>query len=672
MFTGAHRISLLFISIACFAGANESPEAAACLRSSEAGCEDELVLLQANLKLTHRKEQDASLAVVNDATLVESLAEETEDPNTDGSGTPAPQALDMSAMLSGKTLASGVQATVAQNKNLPLSPMEKHLLELHPHYTLAYVNSSLFWIIVAVCVAVGAGLIVDNIFFVDGLTANMEKRQTQSWAISMLVTSYILLVLGLSTVFFRGRLFMSLNEDPLLVVARDNHGLLFTNIPKDMKIADVPDVTTDSVFTFAAWLIDVQKTSRAIVLCICTVVVPTVKLVSLLVGQCLRESSNPKYATVSTYCIKCFQFLSKWTAPELFSIILLINLMRSLDSRPLMFCEVRMDVGFNCMVISCITSMISSLMIEVPTPPAEVVALPKGPPFVLRVCGLRGVLAIALSGLVVFVGALTVGCFQPILYTVLKPGMMTNAPSQLTDMISMMGMEAMLEAPMSIDSLLAQLWKWQIEGGDASCGLSFFMVSLLMLGCTGLHMAANVMYAYELQAHRTRMESDEKELLHAIEIREHMRHTLHALDHMTMLDTGIAGMIVMPWGCKIYESVGLFVHFRQGLLWLIFAEAVRLGVAYIVRQAGDFVTESDLPLDSERSWATASSRPSTTDEVVGPPSEGSEGEGKESRPIGYLMAATSAGDDHGDNDGKGKLSKASNKRMTSGKGGKGL
>jgi len=378
--------------------------------------------------------------------------------------------------------------------------------------------------------------------------------------LAMLMASYVLLIPGLCATLF------SFN---VVVEALGKRISLTTDA--SMHASPI----TESTLGLIMLLWTTGSVLGAILVILYAVIVPVAKLGLLMLGERWRHSGNAVSVMRAQWCIRIVQYVSKWASPDMFAYILLLYLVRMLDSRPTIQTDAQLDVGFACFSIFCVGSTVSSLAIHVPggeEPHTTDVALSAG------VSGLRQPWLRLLAGFLFtsFFIMLGLGLAEPcmslhveaeqLLETLTVPGAIEwLVDPAIKDILADLSSNA--HASVSPVHCIRQLLHWISEMGDYNCVFAFLMLAGFAIAMPVLNVTLLAVAYLQLQGKGS---STLKFVLSATKV----------LKHVAMLDVFIMGVVVVGYAGAIYKAQGVALSLERGLLKLAAAEVIHYVLYY--------------------------------------------------------------------------------------------
>lgn len=435
--------------------------------------------------------------------------------------------------------------------NKQLAPLQKGMKEVYaglrqPDFnappqlegnSMAEVNLVVFFIVLMVTVATSLGYLLE----VHGDCG--EAHRSPPWATAMLLSSYALLVPGLTQVIFSFNIVVNVLGHRIDVQPEKGHV-----------------ACTETISGLVDLLERTGSRTGAVLIVLYAVVVPILKLVLLAVAEVFRYSRIPGCVSISRICIILVQSISKWACPDMFAYILLVHLVRLLNNDSLILTAAKLDVGFSCFSAFCVCSTISSLGIRLPEMPGQSSrkSYCLGSPAVYA-------LSMLLAG--AFVCLFAVGIYLPCMALRIDERQLYppngSVPYSAKPLVESMAIPDLLKTDISIFSCTSWLLR-EIGNGEAN---SFF--SLVMFGfCVIVLTTADVLFLF-LAAKRLFQKQDTP-------LRDQgpcpFYRWAKIVRKLSMLDVSIMGVYVITFCMGIYKKQGIVVSTREGLVVLILAE----------------------------------------------------------------------------------------------------
>jgi len=433
------------------------------------------------------------------------------------------------------------------------------------------INKAVFWGLAVVAIATFFGFVIDVLF----PPADNKVARPRFWLWGMLLASFALLIPGLTEVLFS------------FSVAIKILGLHVTVTTTD----GVAGPITESTFSVVGLLWNSGGTLGAVLIVLYAMVIPVAKLFLLGLGELWRCDKDPSRVHAARGCIKVVQTLSKWACPDMFAYILLLYLVRSLDLRSSSIeAPAQLDIGFICFSIFCTFSTITSLAIHLPPKP-EILgdAAPRDhPPLLISCFGRRGTYWAAAAMLCIFSALLVAGLCAPVMTMSLDDSLLLQPigplPTVLEPLLSALNLSSQVDTDVSILACITALMEW-LYYGEASCVLALVM----LLGFATLFPVLD-MVCLLVAAAGMREEQFEKEK-HVSPTWDSTvaRSASRVLNHLSMLDVTIMGVVVVSYAAGVYKSQGIVIGMKWGVYLLLSAEVVHYVAYYSVQNALRFV-----------------------------------------------------------------------------------
>lgn len=452
-------------------------------------------------------------------------------------------------------------------------------------------------IILVILVLVALGVVLDrqNFKFMDG--------RPKFWAIAMLVCSYVLLIPGLTQPLF------SFN--------------IVINIIGQRKYVE-PDPSakscTESTPGLVRLLLDTGCHMGAVVVILFAMVIPALELIMLVVGEIFRFSCA-KCGPVFRWIILWVQHRSKWASPDTFAYILLVHLVRTLDREPLILTRARLDIGFACFTVFCVTATVSAL--GVPLPPQDRSGGPTSPPLYFRCCGAMGTLITSIILLVVFSVLFYIGCTTPCMSLVIEEKQLFPPygplPLSAKPAVDALDLPDLLNSDTSVASCIRGMYKRLTSGEanwEANTILAITVYTAFVVVFTALDVLALVLAAFRLACGHEYMSLSDPEEPRAMDQRSIHELTFHhcpfaeaahVMKKLAMLDVSIAGVSLVTVCMSMYQKYGIVVSTQKGLYILLAAEVIHNILFHIVTTAVEYVEgleeeALDLRKESQLQW----------------------------------------------------------------------
>mmetsp|Transcript_79805 Transcript_79805/g.222157 ORF Transcript_79805/g.222157 Transcript_79805/m.222157 type:complete len:694 (-) Transcript_79805:169-2250(-) len=415
----------------------------------------------------------------------------------------------------------------------------------------------------------------------------MPAAGSQSaFTISILGASYALLVPGVINVL------VSFN----IVITVFDRRLSFTKDPFGK-----PGAQVESLVSLTRMLWHEGSVVGASFLVLFAVLVPVLKLILLILGERWRHSDDAARVQAARSSIITVQHLSKWASPDMFAYILVMYLIRGLDSPPVIFAPAQLDVGFVCFGVFCVVSTLSSNAIPLPKVPVpEAAAVPGeaepaapvlgvaaggGKPNVAFLRGSTAMLRFVILGLgLCFTTLMVIGVSAPVmslqletatlmgetpLLPLLKPLLQPKIDRAIVDMASK------VQADVSLTHCMLELVHWSSTKMDLVSAFAFAMIAIFVVFLPMLNMALLVAAGFKLIGAAASGDKLEPRVASALKAAQRMK-------HIEMLDVLIVGVVLVRYVGRVFASQGFSILLPEGLFVLLAAEAVHYTMYYVV------------------------------------------------------------------------------------------
>lgn len=433
--------------------------------------------------------------------------------------------------------------------------------------------------VAAMLLCVGLGKMVDNRW-----PAPFGKGHPPAWLMCWLVASYGLLVPGIMCILFSFNIWATFT---LYSVVTVNFNL--TQTP-----AGVPSAISESMLSFIKTLWTSGGRVGAVLVITYAIVIPVAKILLLIIGEYLRNSTDARSVAFSRWCIKTVQLVSKWACPDMFAYILMLYLFRKMDHPPTMIATASLEIGFISFSMFCLNSTFASMLISLPELPAACkdrkgnVPTPRrgdanGESCCIRWFGQSGVKFIAvLLSFGFFVGWST-GIFMPCMSLKLELSEL-NISASIRQILTSLHFQKLIDSTVTLwDCLLATV-SW-LADGEAATIMAFLLMGIFVIALPALDVLLLLVTAftsqpvYVLNQEPERFQDDEA----AAERSPHFGLTLsHYIGHLQMLDVFVMGIVVVCASGTSYRSQGVSIMMQSGIYWLIAAEVAHYALYYLV------------------------------------------------------------------------------------------
>ncbi|CAE7383139.1 fabB [Symbiodinium natans] len=376
----------------------------------------------------------------------------------------------------------------------------------------------------------------------------------------MLILSYVLLVPGLTQVLFSFNIVVNVLGHRINVQPEKGHV-----------------ACTETVTGLVDLLEKTGSRTGAVLIILYAVVVPVVKLLLLAVGEIFRFSSSECLVIIARVCINIVQCISKWACPDMFAYILLVHLVRLLNSDPLVLTAAKLDVGFSCFSVFCVCSTISSLGISLPHLPGRTPAA--GSPLLgakvvkLLAAGIAAIFAIF------FIAGLSIPCMSLRIDERQLYPPNGSVPYSAKPLVESLAIPDLLKSDISILSCTQWLVQ-EIGHGEANSLFALVMFGLCVIALPLADVLCLLLAAFRLDPQTTAAEAPSSQPCWFYSWAKVLR-------KLAMLDVSIMGVYVITFCMGIYKKQGIVLSTHTGVLMLIVAEVAHTLLYWLVSGAAE-------------------------------------------------------------------------------------
>jgi len=421
------------------------------------------------------------------------------------------------------------------------------------------------WLIIGILVAVG-GSIALGVFCDQTFRFSWMQGRPKYWAIFLIFVSYLLLIPGLTRPLFSFSVVINVIGHRK-AIEPDGH-----------------EVCTETTTGLAHLLWRTGSKIGAFFVVTFGMVIPAIELVMLMVGETFRFGSDG-CARIFRAVIIWVQHRSKWASPDMFAYVLLIHLVRSLDNEPLVLTRARLDIGFSCFSVFCVTATVASLGVPLPKPPATDSSTPPAAPWILCCVGQRGVAIVTLVLAALFLPVFVAGLFTPCMALRIDQKQLFPPygplPESARPAVDLLDLPKLLSSDTSVWSCMVTM-VLRLADGELNTVLSLLLISIFAVGFTFIDMVLLVMAAlrYGLNS------SGYSELVEAATTCVPHRCPLMSLSRtvkkLAMLDVLCVGIYLVTVCMAIYQKYGVEVKVQRGVFVLLAAEFLHWVTYYVV------------------------------------------------------------------------------------------
>jgi len=419
-------------------------------------------------------------------------------------------------------------------------------------------NSKSFINFVAVCIvalvvaSLGLGYAVDKGAFPSLV---MPRGRPSAMTISLVVTSYTLLVPGLTGVSFSFNILLNVGDWLHLALFKDSQGNA--------------SPCTESTLSLIHGLFVHNNAMGGCFILLYAIIVPLFKVVALTLGEYWRCSEDEALVNRSRSCILTVHFISKWACPDMFAYILLLYLFRDLNQPPVLESFGHLDTGFAFFAAFCVLSTFAALGIRPPPKQPDEVAAPTLATRTLR-------LQTAISALTcMFWICLAVGIVGPCMCMRLDEKAFDRgepADELAKVLVNKLNLVERLSTDVSIVRCSMALARWVLFTGEVNMMFAFVLLVGFAVVVPVWHMMVLLKVAYQqdgVEAATTRQPNPKPDSGYAA------IDSATVLHQIAMLDVCIMGVAVVLLCSGHYREHGLIMFPGYGLASLLAAEVFR-------------------------------------------------------------------------------------------------
>mmetsp|Transcript_5154 Transcript_5154/g.12254 ORF Transcript_5154/g.12254 Transcript_5154/m.12254 type:complete len:523 (+) Transcript_5154:41-1609(+) len=432
-----------------------------------------------------------------------------------------------------------------------------------PPPSIRQINIQVVTCVGALLAVLGMGYAADVLF-----PAKKVLTRPSYTCMAMLLSSYAILIPGLVSNLF----------EFLLGVQMLGINVLLTEVDGE------PGPIAESTFGLVHLLCQTGGYVGAVLVVIYAMVIPSVKLVALIVAEIWRDSEDPRQVQKSKRFIQVVQFISKWACPDMFAYILLLYLFRHLDgSGGIVVAPARLGIGFACFSIFCVFSTFSTLMIQVPET-SDAVSEEIARPIVARWFGTENIQLVTAVLTILFLILFGMGLAMPVMILYLDSNLLLQPRGPLDPsmkpIIDTLHIEDLVNSEVTIFSATSALAGY-IASGELNDIFAVVMLTVFVMALPIANMFCLLGGAWHLR-------SKEPDTAAAWQFLRHSKW----LKHISMLDVFIMGIIVVTAAGSAYSQQGVLFGVMIGLWILLLAEATHYFTHYQVHDVYHFLEKS--------------------------------------------------------------------------------
>lgn len=429
-----------------------------------------------------------------------------------------------------------------------------------------FCNTAATIMVGALITAAAVGHVLDRWLFPES-----SKGRSGATVILCLLVSYALLAPAILCVLFSFNLF---GEFDILGVAKVRYNLTREN--------GKPSPVTESMWQLISLLIDTGGYLGAVLVVVYSMVVPTIKLLLLLLGECWRNSKDPTRVMWARRSIVCVQFVSKWASPDMFAYIMILHLFKGLNHPPKLQAKATLDVAFVAFCLFCTSSTISTLGISLPQVEAPTVSKSRVDASWARKGAIVPVSLLTVGFTVLFVIGASRPCMSVNLNTDSLVGPGGPVPENFREQFQSLGLASLVDTTVSLRDCIAGLMTEEMVR-DATLMMAFVLLAVFVVILTLLDMVFIVLAAVRDFFATAELKDEEdcgKEQAPNVFLE-----VASVLKHVCMLDVFIMGVVVVCSAGAPYAEQGVAFRLEAGMFPLLGAELCHYAAYHIVSSA---------------------------------------------------------------------------------------
>mmetsp|Transcript_28568 Transcript_28568/g.51749 ORF Transcript_28568/g.51749 Transcript_28568/m.51749 type:complete len:452 (-) Transcript_28568:67-1422(-) len=436
-------------------------------------------------------------------------------------------------------------------------PQQKNKTSAHTivTHTTDFINRVDILIVVFILACFGAGCLIDAKL----PSYTLGGGHPSAKVISLLVSSYLLLLPGLFTTLFTFLIKVVINGQEIDTTA----------------VLKRPGGLNESMISLCQMLFDTGGILGGILIILYAMVVPIVKLTLLTFGEIWRHSEDTAKVQQARWCVIGVQQVSKWACPDMFAYILILYLFRAFNKPgSIIKGPASLDVGFTCFSMFCVLSTISTLAIQPPKAETEKII---DPPWLVKYFGLQGAKYCSFVLVFPLLMLLGYGIWAPCMGMRLDADLLIAANGMDPGMKKAMDslkIADMVHTDVSLANCIMALCQWFATKFEVTSGFAAIMLGIFVGVLTFLDAISLALAALKLDA----KPSGGKALARA-----------HVLKHVSMLDVFVMGVLVTCLAGNAYRDRGTVFIVEPGLLALLLAEFLHYAMYNLVSSAASYV-----------------------------------------------------------------------------------
>jgi len=435
--------------------------------------------------------------------------------------------------------------------------------------------------------------------FVDGVTVGLVATIAlitvfgrylgkRYWVPAMVIASYLVLIPGLFTKDFSFSIALLVRDYaatlPAIKMAAALGIFSVDMLPKRLMLSEMEGHTgpiRESTRSLVKFLWDTGSHRGAVFIAIFAFVVPALKLVFLGLGALWRRHPDAWRVRTARYMVILVQMISKWASPDMFAFALLYYLFRTLNSPPLIESLQVFDIGFVCYNIFCVSSVVSTLFVELPELPKsaeereqEAEAQQASARMLQTLGGRTSLIFVTLVHSVAWGVLFFFGLFSPVMQMRLDPQTILeddHFPQEIATLvrtfIDLNSISEMVNADVSVWRATAAFWGWFFHSGELTLLLGLVMLGVHCIAFTVLDIALLLLATFTAGSSG---------------LGSRILEAASFFKHLAMLDVCLAGMWVVTFAAAVYEKQGIFITLTRGVWLLLGSEILHYLTYYIV------------------------------------------------------------------------------------------
>ncbi|CAE7180476.1 unnamed protein product [Symbiodinium pilosum] len=346
-----------------------------------------------------------------------------------------------------------------------------------------------------------------------------------------------------------------------------------------------PAAISESSFGLVHLLCKTHGYVGAVLVVLYAMVIPSVKLIALILAEIWRDSEDPRKVQRSKRFIQVVQIISKWACPDMFAYILLLYLFRHLDGQGgIVKAPARLGIGFACFSIFCVFSTFSTLMIKVPET-SESMSDDAARPVLVRWFGTENILLATAALIVTFLTLFGLGVTTPVMVLYLDSNLLIqpNGPldPSMQPLIDSLHIEDLVNSEVTVLKATGALANY-IASGELNDIFAVVMLTVFVMALPIINMFCLLAGAWQMRSKEPDTEA----------AWQYLRHS-QWLKHISMLDVFVMGIIVITAAGSAYSEEGVLFGVMVGLWVLLLAEVTHYFTHYQVHDTYTYLVSRE-------------------------------------------------------------------------------